>query len=510
MEKSHDQQNNNGNTTRRYFIKTSSVVVNAAMAGNLCFWRGAHATDVDSPRFRAGAAKADITPTSWPTPMAGTFSENLAHKAWDPLNVRAIVLDDGTTKIAIAVINSCYCPRSLCDEAKRRIEESIGICADHVMASATHTHTAPASCDCDNIKSDPKYIERITQGIVKAVAQANKNLEPAEFARGSVDVPEEVFNRRWLMKPGGVKITPFFRTFDWVQTNPSQGSKLFDHPAGPTDPEVSFISLRSLDGRPIALLANYLLHYVSGIPSGGVSTDYFGEFARLIEKQIGVASNGHPPFVGIMSNGTSGNINNCNFRHPRKPSDHYYQMRAVVKRVANAIYDVYQSIKHHRDVTVDMAQKKLKVNQRRPTPEQIAKAKKLLSSENESSTSETVKYFARWTLKFNAPPHTAKLLLQTARIGDLGIAAIPCEVLAEIGLNIKKKSPLADTFTIALANGHHDYLPAPRQHTLGGYETWLGSCTLEIEASEKIEKTLYDCSIKSNHQILTMYLTIGI
>ncbi len=75
------------------------------------------------------------------------------------------------------------------------------------------------------------------------------------------------------------------------------------------------------------------------------------------------------------------------------------------------------------------------------------------------------------------------------RIGDLGIAAIPFEVFTEIGLDIKAKSPAKQTFTISLANGSYGYLPTPRQHALGGYETWLGTNLVEIHASDKITAT---------------------
>ena len=442
--------------------------------------------------LRAGAAKADITPTEWPMPMVGLFRERLAHKAWDPLYVRAIVLDDGTRKIAIALVDSCYCPRSLFDEAKRRIEKGIGIPTDHIMAAATHTHTAPAARDRRETKADPKYVEHIIQGMVDAVGQAHQNLEPAEFGRGSVDVPEEVFNRRWFMKPGGIRPDPFGEMKDTVRMNPPRGSDLLDRPAGPTDPEVSFISLRSVDGRPIALLANYSLHYVGGIAPGGVSADYFGEFARVIEKKLGGKEDGRPPFVAMMSNGTSGDINNINFRHPRGRSERFERMRAVASRVAGALLDAYPSLKYRDDVTVDMAQKLLTLNKRRPTAKQLNKAQEILATEDKSAISPRARSYAVWALKLNEPPHTEELVLQAARIGDLGITAIPCEVFAETGLELKKNSPLEDTFTIELANGHYGYLPTPRQHALGGYETWLGTCTLEIEASEKITSTLHE------------------
>jgi len=78
--------------------------------------------------------------------------------------------------------------------------------------------------------------------------------------------------------------------------------------------------------------------------------------------------------------------------------------------------------------------------------------------------------------------------LQAIRIGDIAIGAIPCEVFAETGLAIKKQSPARHTFVIELANGYHGYLPTPRQHELGGYETWPArSSRLEVAASDKIQ-----------------------
>ncbi|MCA9044765.1 MAG: hypothetical protein KDA69_10625, partial [Planctomycetaceae bacterium] len=60
------------------------------------------------------------------------------------------------------------------------------------------------------------------------------------------------------------------------------------------------------------------------------------------------------------------------------------------------------------------------------------------------------------------------------------------EVFVEIGLGIKEKSPFDDAFTIELANGSYGYLPTPEQHKLGGYETWMGTNNVQLDASEKI------------------------
>jgi neutral ceramidase len=435
--------------------------------------------------LRAGSAKADITPLKWPMPMVGTFDERLAEKAFDPLHARALVLDDSRVQIALVVIDSCYVPRWVLDDAKTRAAKSTGIAAERMLMAATHTHTAPASRDRRETKADPEYVERLTQGIVTAVEQAHRNLTAAEIGWGVVQVPEEVNNRRWYMRPGGIVPNPFGGTSDAVRMNPPRASPLLDRPAGPTDPDVTFLSVRSRAARPIALLANYSLHYVGGIPPGGVSADYFGEFARLVETRLQSDDDGPPP-IGILSNGTSGDINNINFRESGQRSEPFERMRTVAKRVADAVFEQYPQVAHRHDASLAMAQRRLTLDKRRPTPQQVERAREVLAAEDASSLPNLAKPYAKWVLDLDQPPHQEEIVLQALRIGDLGITAIPCEVFAEIGLEIKKRSPLWPTCTIELANGHYGYLPTPQQHALGGYETWLGTCILEEEASVKI------------------------
>ena len=89
----------------------------------------------------------------------------------------------------------------------------------------------------------------------------------------------------------------------------------------------------------------------------------------------------------------------------------------------------------------------------------------------------------------NLPP-SESVLLQTIRIGDLGIASVPFEAFVEIGLDIRKQSPFGTTFTIELANGHNGYLPTPKQTEWGGYETWTGSAWFVPETSVELTTVL--------------------
>jgi hypothetical protein len=129
---------------------------------------------------------------------------------------------------------------------------------------------------------------------------------------------------------------------------------------------------------------------------------------------------------------------------------------------------------------------------RKPTPEMITYANMILAkSEKDSLYHRHERAYADRTLQLHKEwPAKLDIILQVFNIGGLGIAAIPFETFTQTGLDIKAKSPFKPTFTIALANGNFGYLPTPEQHQLGGYETWLGTNKVEINASEKIVNEL--------------------
>jgi len=102
------------------------------------------------------------------------------------------------------------------------------------------------------------------------------------------------------------------------------------------------------------------------------------------------------------------------------------------------------------------------------------------------------KFYQERALKMVEWPEYVNVILQTFKIGDLGVAAIPFETFAETGLEIKDKSPFKTTFTIELANGGYGYLPTPEQHELGGYETWISINRVEKDASVKIVAKLLE------------------
>jgi len=245
-----------------------------------------------------------------------------------------------------------------------------------------------------------------------------------------------------------------------------------------------------VEGKPIALLANYSLHYVGGVPRDHISADYFGAFADRIQELL-KADRQDPPFVGIMSNGTSGDVNNINLQGPVEKNPPYAKIRKVADDVAREVFRVHNTIEFHDWVPLGAALEELTLEVRKPDQKMIERANYVLERPDTVKPFHVhEKTYAGRILNLLDWPDQIEIVLQTFRIGDLGVAAIPFETFAETGLEIKAKSPLGKTFTIELANGSYGYLPTPEQHELGGYETWMGTNRVEKEASVKIVTSL--------------------
>lgn len=448
----------------------------------------------DSKKFLAGAATSNITPPIG-LPIVGGFTPAPSSHIHDELHARCVVLDNGEKRVAIVVLDLLGAARQMFDEAARLVEERTGITRDCLLMSATHTHSASSALSVNRYSLDEplsEYQTFVARRIADGVARAINNLAPARIGWTVTEEPDQVFNRRWFMKEGTVPPNPF-GGIDKVKMNPPRGENLVK-PAGPTDPEVSIISIQTPDGKPLALLANYSLHYVGGVGGSQISSDYYGVFCDRVQQLLD-ADRQDPPFVAMMSNGTSGNINNIDFSKPAtKSAGPYSKIREVADDVAKVTVEALKGIEYQDWVPLDARFSDLKLEARKPTPELVTWAEGVLKNPRLIGGKTSVlqiAYAERTMLLKDIPPHI-DLPLQTVRIGDVGICGSPCETFVETGLELKQKSPFKQTFTHSLAGGYFGYLPTPEHHELGGYETWLGTNRLEVQASVKITNRLLE------------------
>ena len=449
-----------------------------------------------SGRLQVGTACVDISPTVIPFQLRSGKS-SYVH---DPLHVRAVAFESGEGRAVICLIDAIGIGRDMSDIAKARAAERTGWKAECMLVCATHTHTAPKGGE--GMPGREAYEKLKYEKLEEAIVQAIQSMEPARVGFSSEDEPSEVRNRRWFLQPGTMPPNPLGEQ-DQVKTNANRNHLV--KPAGPIDPEICVIDVRTNRNKPLALIANYALHYVGGVPKkvdengrevGMASADYFGEFSRIMPYRLGGVN---PPanFVAMMTNGASGDINNLVFTGSRAPRSPFEQIRIVASKGADASWRAVRKIENYdTKPLIATRQREVDLPYREPDEREISLAKDLLPrtrQEREAINSRTTSVATR-VIEYAKPEHprTEPVLIQAFRIGDQAIVSMPFEVLVEIGLEIKKKSPFEHTFLIELANGGYGYLPPPNQHKLGGYETWLGTSRFQPQSSEILIKHLLE------------------
>lgn len=451
--------------------------------------------------FRAGAATSNITPPIGADPRIRTSRPPATH-VHDELHARCLVLDDGEAKLALVVCDLRHISAEVAAGAKKIIEQMTGIPAQCVVISATHSHTT-GGAKLEQREGEPyyEYSAYLTRRIAEGVLRAHNNLEPAQIAWGVAEEPTQVFNRRWFVKPERGPIYGAHDNVELVDTNP--GYKGLLKPAGPVDPQITFISVRSPSGKPISLMASYGLHYVGGITDHTISADYFAMFADRVGELLGADRHQDPPFVGLMANGTSGDVNNLERYsdeelarrgpQPKKKYQPFEKAREVANLCAEKVLAVHQKLQWHDHVKLTSVQRTLTFERRHPTKEEVEWAQSVKARRiKPMSTSRYSTYGT--VLAYASPdmPPTIDVIVQTHRIGDLAVATMPFEVFAEIGLELKQRSPIQPLMNISIANGAHGYLPTPAQHKLGGYETWIGVNHVQLDASVKMVDALIE------------------
>ena len=424
----------------------------------------------------------DITPTKLPVIVSGSFQERTADTVQDRLMARALVLDDGTTKLALVVVDTLMMSRGLLDEAKSLAAQATGIPAERMLISATHTHSAPSVMACLGSRVDEAYRAGFAESLAKAVQQANEHLGPARVGWAVVQDPAHNHCRRWIFRPDRMQMDPFGKQTVRAHMHPGYQSPNHIGPAGPADPDLSVLSVQTPEGRPLAVLANYAMHYFGSTP---VSSDVCGHFGDALAELIGAPAV-DPPFVGMLSQGTSGDSHWMDYSQPPAAID----LQGYTEALAQVARQAYETIDYHRWVSLDMAETTLRLRRRVPDEERLAWARNIVAGLGERLPRELPEIYACEQLYLHAEPEV-ELKLQAVRIGELGITAIPNEVYGLTGLKIKTRSPLQPTFNIELANGGEGYIPPPEQHRLGGYTTWPArTAGLEVEAEPRIVAAL--------------------
>ncbi len=442
-------------------------------------------------RFNAGAAKVDITPPMG-TILGVDYVPHYARFIHDPLFVKTLVFGTEKLVIAIIIVDICIMGTDFMDDVKSQIHRQTGISPENILLASNHDHAAANVVGLLGGAVDIDYRRKLPGWIVQSVQEALRKLRPAKIASGSVDVPEFVLCRRYLMKPDYEAKNPVTHQNDRVKTNPFGAEHLIVGPVGTPDPGLSFLAIKGLDERWIAVLGNYSLHYVADWHDDSVTGDYFGEFSRRIQENLGAEND----FVGIMSNGTSGDVNIWDFMNPNRfPTEHFAKTKLIGGELAQKVFQELKHAQWQTNPEIAVQYEELELEVRKPSTLELEAAKQSLIEndfDNLSLKKEiTQRIYDREQILLNEYPDKSVAAVQAIKIGNLVIGALPGEFFAETGLKLKAIDGLQNYFSIGLANAYGGYIPPTHEMERGGYETWRArSSFMEAGAEAKIREKL--------------------
>lgn len=440
------------------------------------------ASSSSAGELRVGAAVVDVTPEQLPVLVNGGMTARSETQIKTRINARAIVLDDGAERIGIVVVDSCMMPRELLDEAKQLASTRTQLKPDRILISATHTHTAPSSMGALGTPADPSYVPFLRQKLVEALVAAEAKLTPARVGWGSGSAPEFTALRRWIRRPDRIDLDPFGNPTVRANMHAASNPDNVIGPSGPEDPELSMIAFQSLDGRPLAVLANFSMHYFG---DAAISSDYFGLFCDGLQRHLSQGTDGTAgtEVVAIMSHGCSGDIWRRDYMLPTPPQASIEEYSQGLLSIATEIYDRIETIPN---ASLAMLETQLPLRYRTPDKQLLQWAQQIVQTMGDRLPQSQEEIYAQEQVTLDELQETV-VVLQAIRIGDMTIATTPNETYALTGLKLKHQSPFSKTMVIELANGGDGYIPPPEQHALGGYNTWAArSAGLEVMAEPKI------------------------
>lgn len=398
--------------------------------------------------LKAGASKVDITPQGDKLP--GIFIGVL-----DPIYVRALVLENAGDRVAIVTVDAGAIPNEIWQRVTTKAAQELGIPAEHLIMTATHTHSVPFGWSLG-------YEEQLYQALTESVAA----LQPARMAFGT-----------------GVSGINVNRNIIDPDTGRSWEGPNYD---GPSDKTVAVMSLQAVSGEPIAVYYNYAVHPVVTGNLDMISGDIPGAASGYIEASLGQEA------VALFSYGAAGDQNPIFFQQTYDLREIRIQdFAARGEDVSNAMPPGGQGMdRNNPRVALLMEQQKqmnatlgqmlgeevlhvLRQGLGRPvTDAALAGAQAMITC---SGRNRLDKGRAGYAGEYeDADPVAMKLSL--LRIGDTVIGGIDAELFTLIAQRFKRESPLKNSVVATLTNGmsRAGYIPN---------DTAYGQYTFEVVSS---------------------------
>ncbi|MGW8316769.1 MAG: neutral/alkaline non-lysosomal ceramidase N-terminal domain-containing protein [Bacteroidales bacterium] len=363
-----------------------------------------------------GASRINITPVE-PVLMSGYDARKTPSTGiHDELFASALCFSDLQTKVLIITADVIGFSHSLTDEIVRDISSATGIGADHILLTAAHNHGGPSiRTYTDDIPAgNERYIQSLREKLVQVSLDAAETLNPVKMGVG-IGYCSMNINRRAKFADGSI----------WLGRNQD----------GPCDHEVAILKFEDAQEGLVGLHVNWPCHgTASGQENYEITGDWPGAAARFLGEQLGGET-----VVGITA-GASGDINPI-----YGPGDNFREIEAVGFNLAEEVMSVIPDIETFQEYDINSIQKTI-----------ILPGKKRGDS--------------RFPQDEYEPGPDVEIRLSAMKVGNMVFAGISGEVMTEIGMEIKAKSPYTGTIIVTHCNGSSGYICTDKAFGEGGYE----------------------------------------
>jgi hypothetical protein len=416
-----------------------------------------------NPQLQAGISVVDITPPV-PYRMSGYFRERLSTGVANRLFAKAVVFGQGKEKAAMVFCDIIGLSPVVSANVRRIASDRAGISADNIVITATHTHTGPLYWGAlrdhfhdkavvesgSDAHEQVDYPSKLTEGIVEAICKANADVKPASLRTGKTVQEGLSFNRRFHMKNGTVRFNPGVLNPDIVRV------------AGPIDPEVGMVFIYDATKRqPVGAIVNFALH-LDTVGGSEYAADYPYYLEKTLREEYG------EKFVLFFGTGTCGDINHIDVtRRERLKTD---EIGTTLGKTVISNSDKLRGCPYVKlaamSVTADVPLQEF-------SDEEIAWARENVNKvgTRELSFIEQVTAY-KILARQSRPGGTIGLEVQVVRLSrDIAMVFVPGEVFVDIGLEIKRRSPFAETLVVELSQDAPGYIPTRKAFDEGSYET---------------------------------------
>jgi hypothetical protein len=383
-----------------------------------------------------GTAATDITPPVG-SRMAGALQPRASVGVDDPLMCKAMVLGNAETRVALVTLDLIAWTRTRCDASRAVIAAETGIPPENLLINCSHTHSGPYTDESLDLTGalNEAYLAEVTEAINATVRQAAGDLSPVAVGTARATCGGLGRNRR-LLREGGSAINV------WLATEEERASLPL---AGPNDEDL-LAWVFFAGGNPVATLWNYTMHVNTHFGTS-FSADYPGRVAASLREAFG------PGFFSLFLPGTCGDINNV------------VSFQEVHQRLSQAMRDLVRSARPGDSEALGATWREVRLGARDREAFQAAEVREKWPSDFSVFENEDR------LLKAN-PRDIITTAVQVLRIGEGAVAATPGETFAQLGLDIKRRSPLAFTVAVELCNDIAGYIPTREAYRQGGYETF--------------------------------------